>query len=70
MRRITMLNRNELNELHIDITYPAIPWGENNLIISNESTNIGWFSREELDEINVFEDVKINMDYILNNYIK
>lgn len=63
-------NRNELGELHIDITYPAIPLKAENLILSDESTAIGWFSREELDDLNVFEDIKISMDYILKNYIK
>ena len=63
-------NRNELGELHIDITYPAIPLKAEKLILSDESTAIGWFSREELDDLNVFEDIKISMDYILKNYIK
>ena len=35
-----------------------------------ESLNIKWFTREELDKINVFEDVKISMDYILNKYFQ
>ncbi|MDD3453032.1 MAG: NUDIX domain-containing protein [Bacilli bacterium] len=61
-------NRNEANEMHIDITYPAIPLGED-IVLSDESTGIRWFSRDELDDLNVFEDIKINMDYILNNYI-
>lgn len=62
-------NRNDLGEIHIDITYPAIPLTDQ-IIISDESTDIGWFSREELDNLNVFEDIKISMDYILKNYIK
>ena len=28
------------------------------------------YTREELDKINVFEDVKISMDYILNKYFQ
>lgn len=63
-------NRNELGELHIDITYAAIPLQIKKLSLSDESTAIGWFSREELDNLNVFEDIKISMDYILKNYIK
>lgn len=63
-------NRNEMGELHIDITYPAVPINDKNLVMSDESTAIGWFSRDELDELNVFEDIKISMDYILKNYIK
>ncbi len=61
-------NRNLMGQIHIDITYPAIPNRDQELIISDESTDIGWFSREELELINVFEDVKISMDYILKNY--
>ena len=61
-------NRNERGELHIDITYAAVPSGEVNLILSDESTGIKWFTREELDELNVFNDIKITMDYILKVY--
>lgn len=61
-------NRNLNGQIHIDITYPAIPTREQDLVISDESTDIGWFSREELNEIDVFEDVKISMDYILRYY--
>lgn len=63
-------NRNQEGDIHIDITYAAIPLKEQDLVISDESTSIGWFSREQLDTLNVFEDIKISMDYILKNYIK
>lgn len=63
-------NRNSMGDLHIDITYPAIPLNNVEPILSDESLNIRWFSRKELDNINVFEDIKINMDYILEKYFE
>ena len=60
-------NRTETG-IHIDFIYPAIPLNHKELVISDESTNIGWFSREQLETLNVFPDVKITMDYILKNY--
>ena len=62
-------NRTETG-VHIDFIYPAIPINNDDLIISSESTNIGWFSREQLETLNVFPDIKITMDYILRNIIK
>lgn len=61
-------NRNLEGEVHIDITYPAIPLSQVDVVVSDESTGIGWFTREELNTLNVFEDVKISMDYILKKY--
>ena len=60
-------NRTETG-IHIDFIYPAIPIKEQELTLSNESTNIGWFTREELERINVFPDIKITMDQILKKY--
>jgi len=54
--------------VHIDFLYPAVPIKDQELMISNESTNIGWFTREELEKINVFPDIKITMDAILKKY--
>lgn len=53
----------------IDIIYAAKP----NIIdekpkLNDESTEIGWFTRQELERIPVFNDVKITMDYILKTY--
>ena len=63
------VQKNRTNKgTHIDFIYPAIPIKEQELIISNESTNIGWFTREELDKMNVFPDIKITMDQILKKY--
>ena len=68
-------NRKTTNDgethIHIDIIYAAVPNDDstptNN---SKESDDIRWFSREELEYINCFPDIKITMDYILNNIIK
>ena len=62
-------NRKDNGDRHFDIIYAATP---NNPaaepVISNESYDIGWFSRKELENLPVFPDVKITMDYILRNY--
>lgn len=54
--------------VHIDFIYPAVPLNHKELVISDESTNIGWFSREQLETLNVFPDIKITMDRILKEY--
>ena len=35
-----------------------------------ESDDIGWFTRDELDEIDAFPDIKITMDYVLKEMIR
>lgn len=55
----------------IDIIYAAVPVTEDQeMKKNNESIDVGWFSRNELENLSVFPDIKITMDYILNNYIK
>ena len=55
---------------HVDIIYAAVPVRDSLLEYDpKESTNIGWFSRDELDYIDIFPDIKITMDYILKNII-
>ena len=64
-------NRGSNGDLHIDIIYAAIPI--NVINVNNhddEIDGIGWFSREELEEIDVFPDIKITMDYLIKEYIK
>lgn len=57
--------------MHIDIIYAAIPNDTSNFKLNKEeSDDIGWFSREELEYIDCFPDIKITMDYILKNIIK
>ncbi len=63
-------NRNLQGDTHIDIIYAGVPKGEIEEKISDESTVICWFSREELDHIDVFPDIKITVDYILKEMIR
>ncbi len=57
--------------LHIDIIYAAVPNDDSKEQLNRfESDDIGWFSREELEYIDCFPDIKITMDYILKNIIK
>ncbi len=62
-------NRKINGDKHIDIIYVGIPNNlEASLKISSESTDIGWFTRKQLEEMPVFPDIKITFDYILKNY--
>lgn len=55
----------------VDIIYAGIPNNPDaKLKINDESTEINWFSRNELERIPIFPDVKITMDYILKEYFK
>ena len=63
-------NTNNKGDLHIDIIYVGIPINEVNTTISSESTDISWFAREELNSIDLFPDILITYDYILNNIIR
>lgn len=57
--------------MHIDIIYAAVPNDDNDVIVNYQETDdVKWFSREELDFIDCFPDIKITMDYILQNVIK
>ena len=49
----------------------AVPNSDKELVLNkDESDDINWFTREELDHIDCFPDIKITMDYILQNIIK
>ncbi len=62
-------NRNNKGDLHIDVIYPAVPINCINVTAqTSETYNVRWFSREELETIEVFPDIKITMDYILKHY--
>lgn len=64
-------NRNLKGDMHIDIIYVAIPNNSSDLVLNDEESNdIGWFSREELEAISVFPDIKITMDHILKEYFR
>lgn len=63
-------NRKE-GYMQIDVLYYGVPIGNTEPYVDDEETIAArWFSREELEEINVFEDIKITMDYILRTYFK
>lgn len=62
-------NRKNDGTRFIDIIYVGKPNNpEEQLKKNNESTQIGWFTRAELDRLPVFQDVKITMDHILKTY--
>lgn len=63
-------NRGKNGNIHIDITYVAVPLSLDEIEDDDEVDKFNWFSREELDDLDVFEDIKITMDYILKYYIK
>jgi len=64
-------NRHSTGDTHIDIIYAAIPNDDSKEKLNvEESDDIGWFSREELEDLDCFPDIKITMDYILKNLIK
>ncbi|MBQ4634714.1 MAG: NUDIX domain-containing protein [Bacilli bacterium] len=62
-------NRGSNGEQHIDIIYAARPLNRVKVEADDEIKNYRWFTREELEHINVFDDIKITMDYILKEYI-
>lgn len=62
-------NLKENGDRYFTIIYAAVPNNpDEDLTISEESTGIGWFTRNELENLPVFPDVKITMDYILKTY--
>ena len=61
-------NRKENGDRMFDILYVGVPNRVDELVMNEESEDIGWFSREELENIPVFPDIKITMDYVLRNY--
>ena len=57
--------------MHIDIIYAAVPNDDSKEQLNKEESDaIRWFSRNELENIDCFPDIKITMDYILRNIIK
>ncbi len=62
-------NRNNRGDIHIDIIYLAIPVNNIDTTVNvEENLDAKWFSRHELENISVFPDIKITMDYILRKY--
>ncbi len=57
--------------MHIDIIYAAVPNDDSKEQLNKEESDaIRWFSRNELENIDCFPDIRITMDYILRNIIK
>ena len=64
-------NRHSNGETHVDIIYAAVPNHSTDEVLNKEESDaIGWFTREELDKIDCFPDIKITMDYLLKNVVK
>ena len=63
-------NRGKDGSLHIDITYVGVPLDQDDVIEDDEIDRCAWFSLEELNDIEVFPDIKISFNYILNNIVK
>ena len=63
-------NRGKDNSLHIDITYVGVPIRQDQVIEDEEIDRCAWFTLEELSDIEVFPDIKISFNYILNNILK
>lgn len=61
-------NRYADGSIIVDIIYAAVPNNSTDEVLNiEESDDIGWFSRDELENIDVFPDIKITMDYLLKN---
>lgn len=59
------------DHMHIDIIYAAVPNDDAKEKLNiEESEDIRWFTRNELDDLDCFPDIKITMDYILKNIVK
>lgn len=63
-------NRGKDGSMHVDITYVGIPLTQDDVIGDDEIDRFAWFTMEELNDINVFQDIKISYQYILDNIIK
>lgn len=63
-------NRGKDGSLHVDITYVGVPLDQDDVIEDDEIDRCAWFSLEELNDIEVFPDIKISFNYILNNIVK
>ncbi len=62
-------NRTLKGKIHIDIIYAAVPINKiDHTDTDNDVVKVGWFSRNDLERIKVFPDIKITMDYILKHY--
>lgn len=61
----------ENGDVYISIIYPGIPVVRKLVELNwEESNSIGWFTREELNDINVFDDILVSYDYVIKHYFK
>ncbi len=59
----------ENQDVYISIIYPGIPRYEKRVELNwEESNSIGWFTREELNHIDVFDDILVSYDYVIKHY--
>lgn len=64
-------NMSQEDNMHIDIIYVGVPRVDHKEEFDkNESYAIKWFTRAELEHYDVFPDIKITYDYILNEIIR
>lgn len=63
-------NRGKNGSLHVDVTYVGVPITTDEVIEDEEIDHFGWFALEELEDLDVFEDIKITFNYILNNVLR
>lgn len=62
-------NRTLKGKMHIDIIYPAVPINQiEHTDTDDDVEKVAWFTRNDLERIKVFPDIKITMDYILKKY--
>lgn len=61
----------ENGDVYISIIYPGIPVVRKLVELNwEESNSIGWFTRKELNDINVFDDILVSYDYVIKHYFK
>ena len=60
----------DIDEQFLDFIFIGISSQQQVAPPLTESQEIMWFSREELERIKVFPDIRITMDYILDKYFK
>ena len=63
-------NRGSNGDCHIDIIYAARPLNHVKVGKDEEIMNYRWFTRDELNTLNAFPDIKITFDYILREILK
>ena len=61
----------ENKDVYISIIYPGVPKYDKRVELNwEESNSIGWFTREELNHIDVFDDILVSYDYVIEHYFR